>query len=288
MHTVEAKRILTAYRSGMNVYRGCTHGCIYCDVRSQVYGFTHPMEDVEAKANAPALLADALSRRRRKYVITTGAMGDPYQPCEARLGLTRQCLQVILRHGFGVSPHTKSTLLLRDIDLLAAINERAKCVVQTTLTCMDDGLSRLIEPHVSTTLERINMLSQLQGRGIPTVVWLCPVLSHITDTPRNVRAIVRACADTGVHGIVCFHMGLTLRQGDREHYYLMLDRHFPGLRERYVQDYGDAYWCLSPRHAELMALFHEECEAAGMLHDNDAIFRYLSHLPAQATQLELF
>ena len=181
MHFTEVKSILSA-QNGMNIYRGCTHGCIYCDSRSDCYHTPKPFEDIEVKQNAPALLEKALRSKRRKCMIGTGAMCDPYMHCEKDLLLTRQCLEIIERYGFGLAIQTKSDRILRDIDLLKSINRKAKCVVQMTLTTMDDSLCRIIEPNVCATSRRIEVLNIMRDCGIPTVVWLDPFLPHINDT----------------------------------------------------------------------------------------------------------
>ena len=258
MHFVEAKGILSA-QNGMNLYRGCTHGCIYCDSRSKCYQFTHPFEDIEVKENAPRLLEKALRSRRKKCMIGTGAMCDPYMHCEEELGLTRRCLEIIDRYGFGVAVQTKSDRILRDLDLLKSINEKAKCVVQMTLTTYNENLCRILEPNVSTTAERVRALEIFRDNGIPTVVWLSPILPFINDTRENIEGILGCCVRAKVHGILCFGMGMTLRQGDREYYYAALDRHFPGLKERYRRRYGQAYEIPSDRNRELMELFYSIC-----------------------------
>ncbi|MBR6955819.1 MAG: radical SAM protein, partial [Firmicutes bacterium] len=234
MHFVDAKGILTANNgfNGMNIYRGCSHGCIYCDSRSRCYQFTHPFEDIEVKQNAPELLEKALSSKRKKCMIGTGAMSDPYMHCEEQLGLTRKCLEIILRHGFGVAIQTKSDRILRDMDLLDEINRETKAVVQMTLTTYDDELCEIVEPNVCNTKRRIEVLEEMQKRGIPTVVWLSPILPFINDTEENIRAIMEECVRVGVKGVICFGMGLTLREGDREYYYAALDKHFPGLKRK--------------------------------------------------------
>ena len=288
MHYVTAKGILSA-KNGMNLYRGCQHGCIYCDSRSACYHMAHDFEDVEVKKNAVALLEDALRRKRRPCMIGMGSMTDPYIPLEEDLRHTRQALEVIRRYGFGVTLITKSARVLRDLDLLQAINEQAKCVVQMTLTTYDEALCRKLEPNVSTTQERIVALEQLQRAGIPTVVWLCPILPFINDTAENLNGILDCCARAGIKGVLCFGMGVTLREGSREYFYRQLDRHFPGLKAEYIRRYGSAYMLDSPDSRELMRLFHRRCESAGMLHDNDEIFRYLHAFEAQQqAQLCLF
>ena len=287
MHFVNAKGLLNGGKGqyGMNIYRGCTHGCIYCDSRSKCYRFSHPFEDIEVKQNAPELLEQALKAKRRKCMIGTGSMSDPYMHCEEELGLTRKCLEIICRYGFGAAIQTKSDRILRDADLLEAIHRRAKCVVQMTLTTYDDELCRKIEPGVCNTRRRIEVLETMRERGIPTVVWLSPVLPFINDTRENVEAILEACARTGVKGIICFGMGMTLRDGDREYYYAALDRHFPGVKERYIRTYGNAYEIASPNAAELSGLFRSFCREHGIMATPEECFDYLNRLPPPYEQM---
>lgn len=287
MHMVEAKHILSA-GNGMNLYRGCQHGCIYCDARSKCYQMDHAFEDIAVKCNAPQLLEKALKGKRKPCVIGTGSMSDPYIPLEERLGLTRQCLEIIEKYGFGVTVLTKSDRVLRDIELLERIHRRAKAVVQMTMTTFDEDLCRMLEPNVSTTRQRFEALKVLQTAGIPTVVWLCPLVPFLNDTPENLLGILDYCSDAGVKGIVNFGMGLTLREGNREYFYRKLDAHFPGLKERYIRTYGNAYELPSPRERELRLLFREECRKRGIWADNDRIFRYLNTLEEREEQLSLF
>ena len=287
MHFTDAKGILTGSkgRYGMNIYRGCSHGCIYCDSRSTCYQFTHDFEDIEVKQNAPELLEQALRSKRQKAMIGTGSMSDPYMHCEEKLQLTRKCLEIICRYGFGAAIQTKSDRILRDLDLLEEINRKAKCVVQMTLTTWDDRLCGILEPHVCNTKRRVEVLEEMQKRGIPTVVWMTPILPFINDTPENVTAILEACARTGVRGVICFGMGLTLREGDREYYYAALDRHFPGLKERYARTYGNAYEIPSPDSERLMKLFEDFCREHGMLYRPEDCFDYLSAYPEKTRQM---
>ncbi len=290
MHEVEAKGILKGSGNdlGMNIYRGCTHGCIYCDSRSLCYQFTHPFEDVEVKINAPELLEKALKSKRRKCMIATGSMSDPYMHCEKDLRLTRRCLEIIYRHGFGAAVQTKSDLILDDIDLLEKINNDTKCVVQMTLTTWDEDLCRIVEPNVCTTARRIEVLEQMQKRGIPTVVWLTPILPFINDTEENITAILNECVRVGVKGIICFDMGLTLRDGDREYYYAALDRHFPGMKERYIRAYGNSYEVPSPDSRRLMGIFRKICRENGIIHDPMECFEYMREFPEDKKQISIF
>ena len=274
MHYVKVMGILSP-SNGMNLYRGCSHGCIYCDSRSKCYQMNHDFEDIEVKENALELLEAALRRKRKRCMIGTGAMTDPYLPLEKKLGYTRKALLLIEKYGFGVALQTKSDLVLRDLDILRQINEKTKAVVQMTLTTADEKLCRIIEPIVSTTNERFEALKALRDAGIPTVVWLCPVLPFINDTEENIRTILGMCVEAGVRGVLCFGMGLTLREGNREYFYRQLDIHFPRLKERYIREYGNNYMVDSPRSTELMRLFHRICEENGILHSNDQIFEYL-------------
>ncbi|MDY4754598.1 MAG: radical SAM protein [Candidatus Faecousia sp.] len=287
MHFVQAKSILSP-KNGMNLYRGCQHGCIYCDARSLCYQMNHPFEDIEVKENALPLLEQALRAKRKKCMIGTGAMSDPYMPLEEKLQFTRGALELIHRYGFGVAIQTKSCRILRDLELLKAINDQSKAVVQMTLTTYDERLCRMVEPNVSTTRQRAEALRKFRDAGIPTVVWLSPLLPWLNDTPENILGILEYCREAGVKGIINFGMGLTLRDGDREYYYAALDRHFPGLKQRYIQTYGNAYELPSPNSQALWQLFHEKCEQYGIWHDNDRIFSYMMTFEEKEKQMSFF
>ena len=287
MHFVTAKGILSSH-NGMNIYRGCQHGCIYCDARSDCYQMDHLFEDIEVKENALSLLERALKTKRKPCMIGFGAMSDPYIPLEEKLRMTRGALELMEKYGFGVAIQTKSARILRDLDLLKSINSRTKAVAQITLTTYDESLCRLIEPNVSTTGERIAALREFQKAGIPTVVWLCPILPFLNDTEENIRGILNACINTGVKGILNFGMGVTLRSGDREYFYAQLDKKFPGLKDRYIRTYGNAYEVPSPRNRELTRLFHRICEDNGIWHDNAQIFRYMAQFEEKSDQMSLF
>lgn len=274
MHYAKCKGILSA-RNGMNLYRGCSHGCIYCDTRSKCYRMEHKFEDIEVKENAIELLEAALKRKRKKCMIGTGAMTDPYIPLEMKIEHVRKALEMIYEYGFGVTIHTKSDRILRDMDLLEKINSKTKCVVQMTLTTYDEDLCRKIEPNVCTTFERFKVLKALNDAGIPTVVWLAPILPFINDTRENISGILDYCIQAQVYGVICFSMGLTLRDGNREYFYRQLDRMFPGLKERYIRTFGNQYVADSPNNAELMKLFHRKCDENGIVHDKQRIFGYL-------------
>lgn len=287
MHFVEAKGILSS-NNGMNIYRGCTHGCIYCDSRSKCYGFTHEFEDIEVKINAPQLLEKALKSKRKKCMIGTGAMCDPYLHIEENLKLTRKCLELIDQYEYGVAVQTKSTRVLRDMDLLKSINDKTRAVVQMTMTTYDETLCKILEPNVSTTKERFETLLQFKEAGIPTVVWLTPILPLINDTEENIRGILEYCVEAGVKGIICFGMGVTLRDGNREYFYKALDKHFPGMKNKYIRTYGNAYDIPSPNNKKLLEIFKEVCEKNGMMYQIKECFQYLHEFPEKYEQMSLF
>lgn len=288
MHFKEVKGILSA-DNGMNIFRGCTHGCIYCDSRSKCYQFDHDFEDIEVKSNAPQLLEAALRRKREKCVISTGAMCDPYIPLEIKLRHMRKCLEIIDRYGFGVTVLTKSARVLRDVDLFQSINDKAKCVVQMTLTTYDEDLCKILEPRVSTTKERFEALRTLHEAGIPTVVWLTPLLPLINDTRENLLGILDYCIKAKVYGIIMWDIGTTLREGSRDYFYQKLDEFFPGLSQKYQQKYGNSYEIKSDNSPALMGLFRDICDKHGIVHDRRAVFRYM-HTLADRTpeQLKMF
>lgn len=288
MHYKDAKSIISA-KNGMNVYRGCTHGCIYCDSRSLCYHIDHAFTDIEVKRNAPELLEEALRKKRKKCMIGTGAMCDPYMHCEAEVQNTRKCLEIIEKYGFGVSILTKSDLILRDIDLLDNINRQSKCVVQMTMTTYDEGLCRKIEPNVCTTYRRYEVLKEMEKRGIPTVVWLTPILPFINDNEENINGLLNYCFDAKVKGILPFGIGLTLREGNREYFYSKLDENFQGLKKRYIEKFGLSYECMSDNNERLMKLIKSECRSHDIMCDTNEIFHYLHHFPdADEMQLSFF
>ena len=274
MHFTEAKGILSA-QNGMNLYRGCTHGCIYCDSRSSCYQMNHDFEDIEVKQNAPELLEMSLKSKRKKCMIGTGSMCDPYMHCEKSLGLTRKCIELIDEYGFGLAIQTKSDLILRDMDLLERIHKKTKCVVQMTLTTVDEDICSIIEPNVCGTHRRYEVLKTCQSKGIPTVVWIDPILPWINDNKENIRGILDYCVDAGVKGIICFSMGLTLREGNREYFYSKLDRFYPGLREKYQHRYGTSYEVISEHNRELVGMVTGTCKKIGIMCRPDEVFSYL-------------
>ena len=291
MHYTQVKTILSA-KNGMNLYRGCSHGCIYCDSRSKVYNMQHQFEDIEVKSNAIELLEKALKGKRKKCMIGMGSMTDPYIPLEQEIQNTRKALELIYKYGFGATLITKSSSILRDLDILKAINSKTKCVIQMTLTTFDEKLCKILEPNVSSTKERFETLKILKENNIPTVVWLTPILPFINDTKENLTGILEYCIKAKVYGIICFGLGLTLREGNREYFYEKLDKYFLQLKEKYIKTYRMNYILNSPNNNYLMNIFYKTCKQHNIIYDNNDIFQYLSTFEskeiAEEVQPELF
>lgn len=286
-HYGDYKTIISP-NNGMNLYRGCTHGCIYCDSRSLCYQINHDFEDIEIKRNAPQILEEQLRKKKNKCIISTGSMCDPYIHLEEKLQITRQCLILIEKYGFGVSILTKSAQILRDLDILKAINKKAKCIVQITLTTYDEDLCRKIEPNVSTTLERFHVLEAMREAGIPTAVWICPILPYINDTEENLRGLMGYCVKAKIRGLVSFCFGTTMRDGSREYFYKCLDKHFPGVKQKYIEQFGNEYACYSENGLYLRALTKEICRQHGIIYKPEELSRDLYRFESAGQQLSLF
>lgn len=288
MHYVNSKSILSA-KNGMNLYRGCSHGCIYCDSRSKVYNMNHKFEDIEVKANSLELLKKAL-KTRKKTMIGIGSMSDPYIPIERELKYVRNSLELIYKYGFGFTCITKSDLILRDLDLLKKINEKSKVVVQMTLTTSDEDLCKILEPNVATTKRRVHVLKKLNNAKIPTIIWLCPILPFINDTEENINEIIDYATQSNVKGIICFGMGLTLRDGNRQYFYKKLDENFPNLKEKYTKRYALDYNIQSPNNKKLMEIFIKRTNISGIMNNPQEIFEYVNKFSNKdkTKQIKLF
>ena len=280
MQTIPAKTIVTNMKNGagwfgarynMNIYRGCPHGCIYCDSRSECYR-NDDFGTVCAKENALFIIRDDLRRKIQPGVVSTGAMSDPYNPFEQTELLTRHALELLAAYGFGAAIATKSDLICRDIDVLREIHETAPVLCKLTVTTADDALARKIEPHAPAPSARLDALARLADACLPTCILLMPVLPWITDTAENLREIVRRAKDAGVMGIYP-SLGLTMRDRQRAYFYEALDREFPGLKQKYIARYGTRYECGSPNAKALWGVFTRACDEAGIFYQMRDITR---------------
>ncbi len=273
--TFPAKRLLTPFRAprdsfftadyNLNLYRGCNHGCIYCDTRSECYRIDR-FDHIRVKEGCLAMLEKELRQKKRAGVVAMGAASDPYNALEKDLGVTRQALVLLRRYGFGVGIPTKGDLALRDADVLGDMAKAAPTYVSFSITTSEDSLSRLVEPGAPPSSRRFAAMQALARAGVFTGVWLNPVLPFLTDSPQNLRTLLQTTAASGGRYAVC-HFGMTLRTGNREYFYAALDREprFAGVKQRYVRAFGLDYMCPSPEAESLVALFREECEALGLL-----------------------
>ena len=277
MDYIDAKTIVTRTKNAawfgtdynMNIYRGCTHGCIYCDSRSACY-HVDDYGTVRAKKDALTTVRRDLRSKTQKGVISTGAMSDPYNPYEKALRLTRGALELVGAHRFGLAMTTKSALIMRDVDVLRSIQTHAPVICMLTVTALDDGLCGKIEPDVASSSKRFAAIEKLSSAGIVSGVLLMPVLPFITDTSENILGIVRRAYQCGAR-FVYPAFGMSLRDTQRDHYYNKLDILFPGLKRRYIRRYGNQYWCLSPRQVSLKKAFDAQCERLGLLYKMDDI-----------------
>ena len=295
MEFIKAKTILTKVKDGsewygvdynMNLYRGCSHGCIYCDSRSDCYHIEN-FDIVKGKENMLQILENELSKKRLKGVVGIGAMSDTYNPMEIKYQQTRGALQLISKYGFGVSIDTKSDLILRDIDLLKEINAKNNVIIKFTITTPDDKLSKIIEPNVCISSKRLEAIKILNDNGIFTGIMMNPVLPFITDKEDEIKKLVELARRSGAKFIHTY-MGMTLRENQRAYYFDKLDEKFPGVKEKYIKNYGDRYNCLVPNYKQLYKVFIDECDRYGILYKMNDIIRTYKKESTKDGQISLF
>ena len=295
MEFVKAKTILTKVKYGnewygidynMNLYRGCSHGCIYCDSRSDCYHIEN-FDTVQGKENMLHILENELSKKRVKGVVGIGAMSDTYNPMEIKYQQTRGALQLISKYGFGVSIDTKSDLILRDIDILKEINLKNSVIIKFTITTPNDNLSKIIEPNVCVSSKRLEAIKTLNDNGIFAGIMMNPVLPFITDKEEDIKKLVKLASEYGAKFIHTY-MGMTLRENQRAYYFDKLDEKFPGLKEKYIKNYGERYNCLVPNYKQLYKVFTDECDKYGILYKMNDIIRAYKKKSTNDEQISLF
>lgn len=279
---IPAKTIVSEYRSNnewfgahynMNIYKGCNHGCIYCDSRSDCYNIDH-FDTVRVKADALRTIERDLKSRRKKGVVGSGSMSDPYTAYEQDLALTRGALALIHRYGYGVALFTKSDLIVRDLDLLKAIAQHSPVLAAITITTAEDALSEKLEANVCVSSRRFKAVQALSDQGVFAGILMMPILPFIEDTPDNIRKIVHLASQHHARFIYAVpQFGVTLRSNQRDWYFDKLDLLYPGLKEKYISVYGEAYECASPNAKQLWSIFTEECEKARILYRMSDIIR---------------
>lgn len=295
MEFVKAKTILTKVKDGsewygvdynMNLYRGCSHGCIYCDSRSNCYHIDN-FDRVRGKENALHILEKELSKKRTKGVVGIGAMSDTYNPLEIKYEQTRGALKLISKYDFGVSIDTKSNLILRDLDLLKEINSKNNVIIKFTITTPDDELSKIIEPNVCVSSKRLETIKILNDNGIFVGIMLNPVLPFITDKEEDIKKLVKLASEYGAKFIHTY-MGMTLRENQKDYYFNKLEEHFIGLKSKYIKTYGDKYSCLPQNYKYLYNVFVNECNKYGILYKMDDIIKVYKKEIINNEQISLF
>ena len=295
MEFIKAKTILTKVKYGsewygvdynMNLYRGCSHRCIYCDSRSNCYHIDN-FDIVRGKENALLILEQELSKKREKGVVGIGSMSDTYNPLEKKYEQTRGALKLIAKYGFGVSIDTKSDLILRDIDLLKEINEKNNVIVKFTITTPNDELSKIIEPNVCVSSKRLQAIKKISDNGIFVGIMMNPVLPFITDNEEDIKKLVRLAYENGAKFIHTF-MGMTLRENQRDYYFNKLDQDFNSLKEKYIKHYGNRYNCVVPNYIELYRIFTDECNKYGILYNMKDIIKAYKKEIKNSEQISLF
>lgn len=295
MEFIKAKTILTKVKYGnmwygidynMNLYKGCSHRCIYCDSRSNCYHIDN-FDKIRGKENALYILENELSKKKVKGVIGIGAMSDTYNPLEKEFEQTREALKLISKYGFGVSIDTKSNLILRDIDLLKEINSKNNVIIKFTITTPNDNLSKIIEPNVCESSKRLQAIKKLSDAGLFVGIMMNPVLPFITDNEEDIKELVKLAYKNGAKFIHTY-MGMTLRENQRDYYFDRLDDNFIGLKEKYIKYYGNKYNCVVPNYKKLYKIFTDECKKYGILHNmNDIIKSYKKEIKS-SEQITLF
>lgn len=294
MDFIPTKQILSPWKKNdswfgvnynMNIYKGCCHGCIYCDSRSECYQIKD-FDTVRAKANAIGILNKELKSKRKKGVVGTGSMSDPYNPFEDQYKLTRSALELINKYNFGASIATKSSLITRDIDILEKIKKHSPVLAKITITTADDNLCRILEPKVDVASRRFEAINKLSSKGIFAGILLMPVLPFVEDSNENILEIIRLAKENGAKFIYPA-FGVTLRQNQRDYFFSKLDQHFCSITEKYIKEYGFSYECSSKRARELWQLFKSECHKARILYNmKDIIDNYKGEY--EVKQLSLF
>lgn len=295
MEFINAKTILTKVKYenewygidyNMNLYKGCSHGCIYCDSRSNCYHIDN-FDIVRGKENALNILENELSKKRKKGIVGIGAMSDTYNPLEKIYEQTRQSLMLLSKYGFGVSIDTKSDLILRDMDILKEINLKNNVIIKFTITTSNDDLSKLIEPNVVVSSKRFEAIKELSKNGLFVGIMMNPVLPFLTDNEENIKELVRLAYESGAKFIHTY-MGMTLRENQRDYYFQQLDKKFIGVKEQYIRYFGDRYNCIVPNAKQLFKVFAIECEKYGILYKMPDIIKAYKKEIQTDEQISLF
>lgn len=283
MEKIPAKTILSGYKGhgwfnsnyNMNLYKGCIHGCIYCDSRSNCYNIEN-FDEVVLKENALEILEKELRAKKKKGIIMTGAMSDPYNPFEKDEKVTREALKLIDKYMYGVSIITKSDMVTRDIDILSKIATHSSVTVNITITTANDEITKKIEPFAPSSKRRFEAIKKLSGKDINVGVLLTPTLPFINDTKENITSIIKKAKEYGANWVYTFpNFAVSLRENQRDYFYEKLDEYFPGIKSRYIKEFGNTYWCSSPNQGILWKTFKDECIKNNIMYDHSQIDEFI-------------
>ena len=266
----------------MNIYRGCNQGCIYCDSRSSCYQVKN-FDTVRTKKDAPLIVEQELSSKRKKGIVGLGSMSDPYNVYERDLNYTRESLRAINKHKFGVFIVTKSDLILRDIDIFKKITNHSVCNIAITITTAKDNLQKRIERNVSSTSKRFDVVKELSDKGIYVGIMMMPILPFINDTIQNIESIVELANKANAKYIYP-SFGVTLRDNQRDYFF---DKIGEDLKKKYINTFGDSYMCVSPNYLVLKRHFEKLCRKYGILYRMSDIIK-ASKEYIKSTQMSLF
>ncbi len=260
-----------------NIYRGCMHGCIYCDTRSECYHIDDFDDKIEVKINAIELLRKELSRKRKKETVGFGSSSDPYIPIEKKYELTKQALELVYELRFPLFLLTKNSLVLRDVEIIQKISKQNYACVAFTITTADDDLAKKIEPNASPPSERFMAISILAALGINVGIVMMPILPFINDNVENITNIVNKAKQAGA-SFIYPSFGVTLRDRQRDYFYSKIPNR---MQDQYTKRFGNYYSCYSPSYQKIKKAFIAECRKCGIsydmpTYDKDDLYHQLS------------
>lgn len=295
MECVKTRTIMTKSNQGnlwfgidyhMNLYRGCSFGCIYCDSRSDTYHIKN-FDKIKSKENALQILEEELASKSLKGVVSFGTLSDPYNELESEYKITRGALELIKKYGFGVSIDTKSDLILRDMDLLKEIAKNNSVIIKVSITTYEDELASILEPNVISSTKRFEVLKTLRENDIYAGVLMTPVLPFITDSVENIKKMVRLSKENDAKFIYT-KMGMTLRSNVHEYYYERIEKQYSGLSIDYKSVYGNNVVCNPLRYPDLLEIFVKECNKYHLLCDMSEIIKDYKRKIPMKEQISLF
>jgi DNA repair photolyase len=267
-----------------NLYKGCTFGCIYCEFRNTCSA-TENFDEITYKPNTIEILTKELSGKPKHSIVSLGSLTDPYNPIESTALLTHQSLELLDQNQLGVAISTKSDLILRDVDLLKRIQSHSPAVVLISITTLNDMVASKLEPGAPKTTDRFKLVSKLTQEGILVGIKMIPIIPFINDSEENILGIIRSAKNAGAK-FVYPAFGITLRDKQRNHFFDMIEKEFPGLKNVYMDTFGSKFSCISPASPKLKKAFVIECKKQKLLYGMKEIVQLIR--PDKNVQMKLF